>query len=388
MDYAGEKDWALDRALTLLDTYPLVDAHNDLPYLIRNGAARGDIRAYGLDRMKPGAETDIPRMREGRMAGQVWAAFISRNTPDPAGATLAQIELIRELSETYPATFRHSVSAADIIAAKQEGRIASIVGVEGGLGMQNDLEMLRKWHGMGARVLTLCHNETLDWVDSATDAPRHGGLSDFGREVVRELNRLGMIVDCSHVHPAATHQVLDVSTAPIALTHSNAFALCDHPRNAPDDILARIPGNGGIVMATFVPSFLNQANWDWARPLSNRYGSASDEFTDESKLDAARRRQEHLRSRGPAPQATLDHLVEHIEYLKYRCGIDHIGISSDFYGGVTPAGLHDVTCYPHVLAALIRRGWSDEAIGKIAGGNFIRVFGAVEETGRRLRGEA
>lgn len=384
MDYAGEKDWALDKALALLDTHPLVDAHNDLPYLIRYGTARGDIRAYGLDRLKPGAETDIPRMREGRMAAQVWAAFIPASSADPARATLAQIELIRQLSDIYPETFRHAVAASDIEAAKREGRIASIVGVEGGLGMKNDLAMLRTWHGLGARVMTLCHNETLDWVDSATDAPRHGGLSGFGRDVVRELNRLGMIVDCSHVHPAAVHQVLDVSSAPIALTHSNSFALCDHPRNAPDDILARIPQNGGIVMATFVPPFLSQANWDWSRPLSNRFGSASSEFSDKEQEQAAQARREHLRNRGPAPEATIEHLIEHIEYLTAKCGIDHVGISSDFYGGSTPRGLHDVSCYPHVLAALIRRGWSDDAIGKIAGGNFIRVFGAVEEIGRRL----
>ncbi|MDJ1157262.1 dipeptidase [Chelatococcus sp. SYSU_G07232] len=359
---------------------PLVDGHNDLPWVIRTDAgARGDVRAYDLTRLHEEADTDIPRLREGGLSAQFWAAFIPTDTPRPGRATLEQIDVILRLNEAHPDVFMPATKASDIAKAKRIGKIASFIAVEGGVGLENSLAPLRVWHAAGARLMTLCHNETLDWIDSATDAPRHGGLTAFGRAVVRELNRLGMIVDCAHVSHAVMHQVLDLSTAPVVFSHSNAFALCDHPRNVPDDVLARLAANGGLVMATFVPDFINQATRDWMRPLKDAWGKTPPDLDQAAALAAEEQRS------GPCPRATLVQLADHIEYLADRAGIAHVGIGSDFFGGPTPDGLEHVGRFPHLIAELIRRGWSDAAIVGLAGQNFVRVFRAVEREGQRLR---
>lgn len=376
----ARRDAALDKAFALLERFALVDGHNDLPWVIRTDAhARGDVAAYDLTRVHQDGDTDIPRLREGRVAAQFWAAFIPTLTPHPGRATLEQIDTILRVNEAHPDVFLPATRASDIARAKRLGKIASFTAVEGGVGLENSLAPLRVWHAAGARLMTLCHNETLDWIDSATDVPRHGGLTAFGRAVVRELNRLGMIVDCAHVSHAAMHHVLDATTAPIVFSHSNAFALCDHPRNVPDDVLARIKGNGGLVMATFVPSFINQATRDWLRPVMDEYGKAP--LNDDSDRAIAAR----AREVGPCPRATLEQLVAHIEHFVGIVGLRHVGIGSDFYGGTTPDGLENVSRFPYLIAELIRRGWSDDAIAGIAGRNFIRVFQAVEREGRRLR---
>ncbi len=375
-------DEALERAHRLLEHIPFVDGHNDLPWVIRNDpVAKGDVRVYDLTRQHQDGDTDIPRLREGRVSAQVWAAFIPSDIAHPARATLEQIDIILRMQEAHPDVFLPATKASDIARAKRMGRIASIMAVEGGVGLENSLSPLRVWHAAGARLMTLCHNGTLDWVNSATDEAQHGGLTKFGAAVVRELNRLGMIVDCAHVSADVMRAVLDISTAPIVFSHSNARAICDHPRNVPDDVLARLRAAKGLVMATFIPDFLNEELRQWMLPvrdmLKNDFGLG--------RMAAIAERE---RVAGPRPRVTLGQVADMIERLVDRVGLGSIGIGSDFFGvPTTPVGLEDVSRFPYLLAELIRRGWSDAAVTGIAGRNFIRVFGAVEREGRRLRRE-
>ena len=274
-DGPGTADNALAVARDVLRRAPLIDGHNDLPWVIRvDRAARGDVVAYDLNRVHERADTDIPRLREGMVGAQFWAAFQPTNAPHPARTALEQIDLIRRIEEAHPDVFLPARRAADYARAKSMGKIASFVAVEGGVGLENSLSPLRIWHAAGVRLMTLCHNETLDWVDSATDAPRNNGLNAFGRAIIGELNRLGIVIDLAHTSHDAMRRVLDVTEAPVALSHSNAFSLCDHPRNAPDDVLKRLKANGGLVMATFVPGFVSQALRDWLRRSRDAYGKA------------------------------------------------------------------------------------------------------------------
>ncbi len=379
---AMHHDGALARARALLDKVPLFDGHNDLPWVIRTDRdARGDVKAYDLNRVHQRGDTDIPRLREGMVGAQFWAAFQPTNAPHPARTALEQIDLIRRLEEAYPETFFPARKASDVARAKRLGKIASFIAVEGGVGLEESLAPLRIWQAAGARLMTLCHNESLSWVDSATDPPRAGGLSAFGRAVIGELNRLGMVVDCAHVSHEAMRQVLDVSEAPIALSHSNAFALCDHPRNAPDDVLARLKDNGGIVMATFVPGFISQALRDYLAGSRDKYGKAPAGVDPKEALAAVEAQ------KGPAPRATLEELADHIVYLVKTAGLDHVGIGSDFFGGPQPLGLESVACFPALFAELFRRGFDEKALAKIASGNLLRVLRAVEKVGKRLSKE-
>lgn len=371
---------ALRRAQALMDKIPFIDGHNDLPWVIRNDPiARGDVQAYDLTREHQDGDTDIPRLREGRVGGQIWAAFIPSDAEHPARATLEQIDLIRCMHEAHPDVFLPVTRAADIRRASRIGRIASIIAVEGGVGLENSLAPLRIWHAAGVRLMTLCHNGTLDWVDSATDEARHGGLTAFGRAVVRELNRLGMIVDCAHVSADVMRQVIDLSTAPIVFSHSNARAICNHPRNVPDDVLAQLRAKDGLVMATFIPDFVNESVRRWMLPV--REALQNDFSLRRVAVMEAREQQT-----GPRPRATLSDVADMIERLVERVGLRRIGIGSDFFGvPTTPIGLEDVSRFPHLLAELFRRGWSDQAVAGIAGLNFLRVFRAVEQEGARLR---
>jgi membrane dipeptidase len=379
---AMTKDQALRQAQALLDKVPLIDGHNDLPWVIRiDSQAKGDVVAYDLRRVHQRGDTDIPRLREGKVGAQFWAAFQPTNAPHSTRTALEQIDLIRRMEEAYPETFLPARRASDVARAKRAGKIASFITVEGGVGLEESLAPLRIWHAAGARLMTLCHNESLSWVDSATDAPRVNGLSAFGRAVVGELNRLGLVVDCAHVSHEAMRQVLDVAAAPIALSHSNAYALCNHPRNAPDDVLKRLKENGGIVMATFVPGFISQTLRDYLAGSRDKYGKAPAGADPKAALAAAEAKQ------GPAPRATLEQLADHIVYLVEAAGIDHVGIGSDFFGGPQPLGLESVACFPQLFAELFRRGLSERALAKIASGNFLRVLRAVERVGKKLSAE-
>ena len=376
------QDSALAQARALLGRVSLLDGHNDLPWVIRiDRAARGDVVAYDLARAHQDGDTDIPRLREGLVGAQFWAAFQPTSAPHPARTALEQIDLIRRMEEAHPDVFLPARRAADVARARRAGKIASFIAVEGGVGLENALSPLRIWHAAGARLVTLCHNESLEWVDSATDSARAGGLNGFGRAVVGELNRLGMVVDCAHVSHEGQRRVLDATAAPIVLSHSNAFALCDHPRNAPDDVLHRLKDNGGLVMATFVPGFISQELRDWLARGRGRHAAApivADPRAALAELEA---------QRGPAPRATLEQLAGHIEYLVAHAGIDHVGIGSDFFGGAQPLGLEHVGRFPHLFAELIRRGFSEAALAKIASRNFLRAMREVERVGARLRKE-
>ena len=371
---------ALGKARELLARAPLFDGHNDLPWVIMHDRqARGDVRAYDLLRVHERGDTDIPRLREGMVGAQFWSAFQPTSAPHPARTTLEHIDLILRMEAAHADVFFPARSAADFARSRRAGKIASYIVVEGGVGLENSLAPLRLWHALGARLLIPCHNETLDWVDSATDAPRNGGLNAFGRAVIGEANRLGMIVDGAHVSHEGIHKLLDFSEAPILLSHSNAFALCDHPRNAPDDVLRRLKHNGGVVMATFVPGFLSQPLRDWLKRSRDGYGKAplgSDPKAQMAELEARQ---------GTAPRATIADVVQHVVHLVETAGIDHVGIGSDFFGGPQPIGLEHVGCFPRLFAALLDQGFSERDLAKIASRNVLRVMRDAERVGERLR---
>jgi membrane dipeptidase len=370
----------LAHARDLIAHYPLVDGHNDLPWVIReSGIAQSDVIAARLSEDLPKRDTDIPKLRAGGVSAQFWAAFIPTATPHPLRTTLEQIDLIHRMNEAHADVFLPARSAADINRAKAEGKIASFVAVEGGVALEDSLEILSIFHRLGARYLTLCHNETLNWVDSTTDVKRHGGLTDFGRRVIAEMNRLGLMVDLSHTSHDAMRAVLDVTEAPVLFTHCNAYSLCDHPRNVPDDVLDRIPANGGIIMATFVPDFISQASRNWMRPMKDEFGKTLRNVDWKTAMPA------RAAELGPWPRASLADLADHIDYLAARVGSDHVGIGSDFFGGPTPRGLEDASKFPDLIAELVARGWTDDALVKIMGANFIRVFEANEAVARVLQ---
>jgi membrane dipeptidase len=348
--------------------------------VIRNDArAKGDVGAYDIGRQRNDGDTDIPRLRAGRVSGQVWAAYVPTDIPHPGRAVLEQIDIVLQMQAAHPEVFLPVKRSSDFARAKKGGKIASMLAVEGGVGLENSLAPLRVWHAAGARLMTLCHNGTLDWVDSATDEARHGGLTAFGFAVVQELNRLGMMVDCAHVAPSVMRQVVAASAAPVVFSHSNARALCDHVRNVPDDVLDLVRVRGGLVMATFIPDFLSETVRQWMGPLRASFV----DFTDTERLE---KMGAHEKTHGPRPLARLEDVAVHLEYLANRIGVEKVGIGSDFFGvPTTPTGLEDVSRFPHLLAEMLRRGWSEDAVVGLAGGNFIRTFRAVERAGARLR---
>ncbi len=367
---------ALAHARELLAVTPLVDGHNDLPYVLRysrNGG--GDLDRARLDEDLDKRDTDIPKLKAGGLSAQFWAAYIATNTPHPLRTTLEQIDLIHRMNELYPDVFMPALTSADIGRAKSLGKIASFVAVEGGVALEDSLEILSIFYRLGARYMTLCHNETISWIDSTTDVKRHGGLTAFGVRVIHEMNRLGLMVDLSHTSHDAMRAVLDVTKTPVLFTHCNAYSLCSHPRNVPDDVLARIPGNGGIIMATFVPDFISQAALDWMGPLKDEFG----------KTRADVNWQTATAGRGPKPKVTLKELADHIDYLAAHVGHDHVGIGSDFFGGPTPEGLDDVSRFPYLIAELIERGWSDAHLVALMSGNFVRVFAQIEAAAKDLQ---
>jgi membrane dipeptidase len=353
-------------ALRVLSMTPLVDGHNDLPWVIRTDeAAPMDVAAYDLRGRAPG-HTDIERLRRGRVGIQFWSVYVpSRAVAEGAARVqLEQIDIARQIFARYPDVFRETLTADEAVAAFRSGYVASVMGMEGGHVLENSLGALRAFHALGARYLTLTHSDNTDWADAATDAPRHNGLTRFGREVVREMNRLGMMVDLSHVAPATMHAALEVSEAPVLFSHSSARGVTDHPRNVPDDVLRRLPANGGLVMVTFVPQFLNAEVARWQE------------------------QPEAYRRANPAPRATMADAIRHIEHVRNLAGIDHVGIGGDFDGiSTVPVGLEDVSTYPALLAELSRRGWSETDLRKLAGENALRVWRETERVARRLQSE-
>lgn len=381
---------ARDRAVAerVLTAVPLIDGHNDLPWAIRNakGAPR-DVDAYDLRKPTPG-HTDLARLAAGRVGGQFWSVYIPGNIRDSgfARVQLEQIDIARRVIARYPERLRFATTAAQVRAAFAAGRIGSLLGMEGGHAIENSLGALRAYYDAGVRYMTLTHNQTLDWADAATDSAKRGGLTPFGREVVREMNRLGMLVDLSHVAPSVMSQALDVSAAPVIFSHSSARGIADHPRNVPDSILARLPKNGGVVMVTFVPGFVSPSLIAWnrtraAKAAELRRGMAGD-------TTAARRELEAWLAANPAPKATLADVADHVDHVRKIAGVDHVGLGGDFDGIDTVIeGLEDVSKYPGLFAELSRRGWTEAELRKLAGENILRVMGRAESVSARLRRE-
>lgn len=367
----------LARARDLLTRTPLVDGHNDFAFVVwSDREARGDVAVFGPERHLPRYDTDIPRLREGGVGAQVFAAFLPTSVNDPFRSRLEVIDVVLQLEQRYPETFLPARRAEDVIRAAAGNRIASIIAIESTVGMGEDLWQLRLWHALGVRLITLCHNETLDCLDSATDAPRHHGLGPTGRPIIAAMNRLGLIVDLAHASEAAQLAAIEASEAPVVISHANARTLCPHPRNATDAVLDALAARDGLIMATFVPAFLSRASYEWLLPLYDGHGKLRGG-------EAARALREREAAAGPWPKSSLFDVADHIEYIANRIGIDHVGIGSDFYGGPVPVGLEDVSCFPSLLAELIRRGWGDDALVKLAGGNFLRVWRAVEVVASR-----
>ena len=365
------------RVRSVLRQAPVIDGHNDLPWALREGYGNDphavDL-ATDLDATTK-LHTDIPRLRAGGVGGQFWSVYVPASlTPlEATRATFEQIDTVRRMAEAYPDVFTITTTAAEGEAAMRQGRIASFIGIEGGYSIADSMGLLREFYQAGVRYMTLTHSTTTSWADSATDAPKWGGLNPFGEEVVREMNRLGMMVDLSHVSEETMLDAMRVSEAPVIFSHSSARAVTDHPRNVPDAVLRLMPEDGGVVMVTFVPGFVSSADTDWIKAAmaeAERLGVSLNDATTE--LDA-------WVAANPRPKATIADVVAHIQHVRDVAGVDHVGLGGDFDGtGRLPEGLEGVDGYPALLAALMDAGWTDADIAKLTSGNILRVMRAVE----------
>jgi membrane dipeptidase len=382
-------DQYLARAKRILRETPLIDGHNDLPWRIREDTtARGNIDAYDLRKRTPG-QTDLERLRKGMIGAQFWSVYTPGEYRDSgyARVQLEQIDIARRVIAKYPDRLALALSSDDIRRDFKAGKIGSLLGLEGGHAIENSLGALRAYYDLGVRYMTLTHNVTLDWADAALDSAKHNGLTPFGDSVVREMNRLGMLVDLSHVSPGTMSDALNVTQAPVIFSHSGARALVDVPRNVPDSILRRVTKNGGIVMVPFVTGFVSPAVFLYdqsTRPAINdlrqKYGNDTAAITRAIK---------EWRVAHPEPRATLSQVADQVEYVRKVAGIDHVGIGGDF-DGITEVvqGLEDVSTYPMLFAELARRGWSDSDLRKLAGENFLRVFAQAEAVAKRMQNGA
>ncbi len=381
-------DTFLERARSILEGSPLIDGHNDLPIALRESVG---LRISEVDLRRPvnGLDTDLPRLRAGRVGGQFWSVWVPAALAEERQLPMAleQLDLVHRMVGAYPETLELAASADEVERAFGAGRIASLIGLEGGSMIASSLPVLRRFHASGVRYMTLTHWRTTRWADSATDEPRHSGLTRFGVEVVREMNRLGMLVDLSHVAPSTMAAALDATEAPVVFSHSGARAVTDHPRNVPDDILRRIPANDGLVMAVFLSHFVNDAVNAHLAPgmaLEDAYLLEHPEATSEE----LRERRRVWLAEHPGPLAILADVADHIDHLSEIAGPDHVGIGSDFDGGdLLPVGLDDVSCFPALIGELLRRGYTEAEVRGIAGGNILRVMRVAETTAERLQAE-
>ncbi|MEU6026351.1 dipeptidase [Streptomyces tauricus] len=372
---------SLDEARAFLADFPVVDGHNDLPWALRE-QVRYDIGARDIATDQSAhLHTDLARLRAGGVGAQYWSVYVRSDLPDAVTATLEQIDCVRQLIARYPADLRSALTAADMEAARAEGRIASLMGAEGGHSIDNSLATLRGLYELGVRYMTLTHNDNIAWADSATDEPVAGGLTPFGHEVVREMNRLGMLVDLSHVAATTMRDALDTSTAPVIFSHSSSRAVCDHPRNIPDDVLERLPANGGVAMVTFVPKFVLQAAVDWTVAADENMRAHGfhhlDTTADGMKVHHA------FEESHPRPVATVSTVADHLDHMREVAGVDHLGIGGDYDGTpFTPDGLGDVSGYPNLIAELLDRGWSKPDLAKLTWQNSVRVLAQAEDVAR------
>lgn len=382
----------IEEARRLLTEVPLVDGHNDLPWVlrraVRNQLAPIDLRRDLREQLDRPTHTDVPRLRAGGVGAQFWSVWVpvDQNPGQAVQTVLEQIDLVHRLGEHYPDVFELALTANDVRRIHRSGRIASLVGMEGGHSIADSLAVLRQFYALGARYMTLTHVQNLAWADSATDEAEHDGLTDFGREVVREMNRLGMMVDLSHVSAATMHDVLDLSEAPVVFSHSGAAGVTPHPRNVPDAVLDRLRENGGIVMVTFVPSFVSaEAHRHRAARLGERERLKE---LHPGAPEAAAAALTAWDEAHPRPAVTVGQVADHCDYVRDRIGIAYLGIGSDFDGfGYSPQGLEDVSCFPALLAELLGRGYTREEVMLVAGNNLLRVMQHVESVAARLREE-
>jgi membrane dipeptidase len=378
-------DPALTHARELLKRSILIDGHNDLPWAIRTAKeAPGDIVAYDLRRPTPG-QTDLPRLRAGGVGAQFWSVYVpGEQSTGLARMQLEQIELTRRVVARYPESLQMTGTAAEIVNAHAAGRIGSLLGIEGGHAIENSLGALRAYYDLGVRYMTLTHNTHTDWADSASQVPvRHGGLTPFGEQVVREMNRLGMLVDLSHTSQDTMADALRVSAAPVIFSHSSARALCDVPRNVPDSILQQLPANGGVVMVAFVAGFVDPAVAKVTLPKMMEFNLRARDLPDEA---ARGRLYDEIFGKLAVPKTSVAKVADHIDYIRKVAGVAHVGIGADFDGNDQwPEGLTDVSMYPNLFAELIRRGWSDEDLTRLAGGNLLRALERAEAVARDLQ---
>jgi membrane dipeptidase len=392
---ARAEDYAA-RVARVLKATPLIDGHNDWAEVLREheGAGRWTLDLTGGSGAQTDAyNTDIARLHRGLVGGQFWSVYVSADLPGPEQVkeTLEQIDLVKDIVARYPADFALARSAADVLRIHRTGKIACLIGVEGGGQIDDSLSVLRAYHELGAGYLTLTHVKTIEWADSATDDPKHGGLTAFGEAVVRELNRLGMLVDLSHVSEGTMRAALRVSKAPVIFSHSSARALDDHPRNVSDGVLRLVAANGGVVMVNYAEVYVSDAYRRWAADFAAekaRLGTPPYDGLYIGQPDRAAAALAEWKKDHPAPLVTLAQVADHIEHIAKIAGIDHVGIGSDFDGvdNALPDGLSDVSTYPALLAELMRRGWSDQDIAKVAGANVLRVMATAEKVAAAMAG--
>ena len=372
----------------ILRSTPLIDGHNDLPWALRDDHdSKIEGLESGTDRWEPPLMTDMQRLRAGRVGGQFWSVYISGTvTGDEAiRITMEQIDTARRIIDAYPQHLELARTADDMVRIHRAGRIGSLLGVEGGRQIGGSMAALRQFYNLGVRYMTLTHNQTTEWADSGTDEPRHDGLSPFGIEVVREMNRLGMLVDLSHVSPAVMRDAIAATQAPVIFSHSDLAALNPHPRNVPDDVLRLLPTNGGVVMITFVPPFLSAQNWAWFRSRSGEEARLKAMYPfSKAQVEVGLKSWE---AANPRPEVDVAAVADHVEHVVRVAGHDHVGIGGDLDGiSTTVVGLDSADDYPNLFAELIRRGWSDANLAKLAGGNVLRALRRAEAVSASMKG--
>jgi membrane dipeptidase len=381
-------DARIDR---ILREVPLIDGHNDLPSQILD-RVKNHVEQLDIEKdqsgLTPPLHTDIPRLRQGRVGAQFWSVYIpvTLKGSDAVRAVLEQIDVVYQMNERYSGTFELARTADDIVRIHRSGKIASLIGMEGGHSIANSLAVLRQLYANGARYMTITHSSNTDWADSATDAPAHNGLTPFGKLVIGEMNRLGMLVDLSHVAPKTMNDILDVTAAPVIFSHSSARALNDHARNVPDDVIRRMKDNGGVIMVTWVPNFVSEKAR--SRQAARDAEEARLKSLYQGQPDKAKSALEQWDKDNPAPRATVTDIANHIDHVVKLIGAEHVGIGADLDGiTTTPEGLESVATYPKLFAELIRRGYSDDQLKGIAGLNVLRVMRKVEAVAARLQKE-
>lgn len=385
-----DRDDYRQQAIEILESVPLFDGHNDVPWQYRNRVDYkfSELDFYDTTHLDPPMHTDIPRLREGRVGAQWWSVYVNAFIPEDEAVTqtLEQIDFVHRMIDRYPDHFELALTADDVERIFDDGKIASLIGMEGGHSIANSLPALRMFYDLGARYMTITHSRTLDWADAAGDDPQHDGLTEFGEEVIREMNRLGMMVDLSHVQPATMKDAIRVSEAPIMFSHSNALAISGHPRNVPDDVLQMIPEIDGLVMVTFVETFTSEER---RQHFAERTAYQSKiEYLNPGMPDVVSEKMEQWDAENEAPKSTLEQVADHIDYIVELIGVEYVGIGGDYDGIPTlPEGLEDVTTYPDLFAELLKRGYSEEDLQKIAGLNMLRVLRGAEEVSERLRQE-